>query len=76
MVLLSAQGMDVPTIAKVRFTSHDRVRDGLHNFNLDGFDALYPLYAGCRPPTFNLAQRRQIKQVALSRPQDHDLTAS
>ena len=42
MVLLSAQGMDVPAIAKVTFTSHDRVRDVLHNFNLDGFDALYP----------------------------------
>jgi Winged helix-turn helix len=46
MVLLSAQGMDVPAIAKVTFTSHDRVRDVLHNFNLDGFDALYPRYAG------------------------------
>jgi transposase len=68
MVLLSAQGMDVPAIAKVTFTSHDRVRDVLHNFNLDGFDALYPRYAGGRPPTFTLAQRRQIKQLALSRP--------
>ena len=27
MVLLSAQGMDVPQIAKVTFTSSDRVRD-------------------------------------------------
>jgi transposase len=76
MVLLSAQGMDVAAIAKVTFTSHDRVRDVLHNFNLDGFDALYPRYAGGRPPTFTLAQRRQIKQVALSRPQDHDLPFS
>ena len=76
MVLLSAQGMDVPAIAKVTFTSHDRVRDVLHNFNLDGFDALYPRYAGGRPPTFTLAQRRQIKQVALSRPVDHDLPFS
>jgi hypothetical protein len=31
MVLLSAQGMDVPAMAKVTFTSHDRVRDVLHN---------------------------------------------
>jgi hypothetical protein len=65
--------MDVPAIAKVTFTSHDRARDVLHNFNLDGFDALYPRDAGRRPPTFTLAQRRQIKQVALSRAQDHDL---
>jgi hypothetical protein len=69
MVLLSAQGMDVLSAAKVTFTSHDRVRDVLHNVNLDGFDSLYPRYAGGRPPTFTLAQRRQIKQVALSRPQ-------
>ena len=36
MVLLSAQGMDVPMIAKVTFTSPDRVRDVIHNFNADG----------------------------------------
>ena len=76
MVLLSAQARDVAMIAKVTFTSEDRVRDVLHNFNLDGFDTLYPRYAGGRPPTFALAQRRQIKQVALSRPVDHDLPFS
>jgi transposase len=76
MVLLSAQAMDVSQIARVTFTSPDRVRDVLHNFNLDGFDSLYPRYAGGRPPTFTLAQRRQIKQVALSRPQDHNLPFS
>ena len=75
-MVLSAQGMDVAAIATVTFTSHDRVRDVLHNFNLDGFDALYPRYAGGRPPIFTLAQRRQIKQVALSRPIDHDLPFS
>jgi hypothetical protein len=42
MVLLSAQGMDVAQIAQVTFASPDRVRDVLHNFNLDGFDSLYP----------------------------------
>ena len=50
MVLLSAQGMDVAMIAKVTFTSPDRVRDVLHNFNADGFDSLRPKYAGGRPP--------------------------
>ena len=68
MVLLSAQGMDVAQIAQVTFTSPDRVRDVLHNFNLDGFDALYPRHAGGQPSTFTLAQRRRIKQLALSRP--------
>jgi len=76
MVLLSAQGMDVAQIAQVTFTSPDRVRDVLHNFNLDGFDSLYPRYRGGRPRTFTLAQRRAIKQLALSRPQDHELPFS
>ena len=44
--------------------------------NLDGFDSLYPRYAGGRPPTFTLAQRREVKQFALSRPVDHDLPFS
>ena len=76
MVLLSAQGMDVAQIAKVAFTSPDRVREVLHNFNDDGFDSLYPRYAGGRPPTFTLPERRRIKQIALSRPAEHDLPFS
>lgn len=42
MVLLSAQGMPVAKIAEVTFTSADRVRDVIHNFTADGFEALYP----------------------------------
>ncbi len=76
MVLLSAQGMDVGQIAKVAFTSEDRVREVLHNFNDDGFDSLYPRYAGGRPPKFTLPQRREIKKIALARPTDHDLPFS
>ena len=73
MVLLSAQGMDVPAIAKVTFTSPDRVRDVLHNFNADGFDSLKSRYAGGRPPKFDLAQRAEIGKIALGRPADHGL---
>jgi transposase len=76
MVLLSAQRMPVAKIAEVTFTSPDRVRDVLHNFNADGFDSLQPRYAGGRPPKFTLPQRQQIKQLALSRPADHDLPFS
>jgi transposase len=54
MVLLSAQGMDVGQIAKVAFTSPDRVRPVIHNFNDDGFDRLDPKYSGGRPPKFAL----------------------
>jgi transposase len=76
MVLLSAQAMDAAQIATVTFTSEDRVRDVLHNFNSDGFDSLYPRYGGGRPPRITLPQRREIKRLALSRPSDHDLPFS
>jgi transposase len=76
MVLLSVQGMDVAGIAKVTFTSPDRVREVINNFNNDGFDSLYPRYAGGRPPTFTLPQRQEIKKIVLSRPQDHSLPFS
>jgi hypothetical protein len=46
---LSAQGMDVPAIEKVAFTSEDRVRDVIRNFSADGFSSLYPRYKGGRP---------------------------
>ena len=76
MVLLSAQGMDVAAIAKVAFTSEDRVRDVIRNFSADGFASLYPKYKGGRPPKFTLPQRREIKKIAKSRPAEHDLAFS
>jgi transposase len=76
IVLWSAQAMDVPAIAKIAFTSEDRVREVIHNFNADGFDSLAPKYAGGRPPKFTLPERREIKKVALSRPVDHGLPFS
>jgi transposase len=76
MVLLSAQGMDVAQISTVAFTSPDRVRAVLHNFNEDGFDSLYPRYSGGRPPTFTLPERREVKKIALARPTDHGLPFS
>ena len=76
MVLLSAQGMDAAAIAKVAFTSEDRVRDVIRSFNADGFSSLYPRYKGGRPPKFTLAQRREIKKITKSRPAEHDLPLS
>jgi transposase len=76
IVLWSAQAMDVPAIAKIAFTSEDRVREVIHNFNADGFDSLAPKYAGGRPPKFTLPERQQVKKVALSRPVDHGLPFS
>ncbi len=76
MVLLSGQGMDASRIAEVTFTSSDRVRDVLHNFNADGFESLAPKYGGGRPPKFTLPQRQEIKKTALARPTDHGLPFS
>jgi transposase len=76
MVLLSAQGMDVTAVAKVAFTSEDRVRDVIRNFNADGFGSLYPRYRGGHPPKFTLPQRREIKKIAKSKPVEHDLPFS
>jgi transposase len=76
MVLLSAQGMDVAAIARVAFTSQDRVRDVIRNFNADGFASLYPKYKGGHPPKFTLAQRREIKKIAKSKPTEHNLPFS
>jgi hypothetical protein len=56
--------MLVDNIATETFTSPDRVRDVMHNFNVDGFEALYPKYRGGRPKTFTLLERREIKKIA------------
>jgi transposase len=76
MVLFSAQGMDAGAIAKVAFTSEDRVRDVIRNFNADGFNSLYPKYRGGHPPKFTLPQRREIKKIAKARPAEYDLPLS
>ena len=76
MVLLSAQGMDMAAIAKVAFTSEDRVRDVIRNFNADGFGSLYPRYKGGRPPKITLPQRREIKKIAKAKPAEYDLPFS
>jgi transposase len=76
MVLLSAQGMDAAAIARVAFTSEDRVRDVIRNFNADGFGSLYPKYKGGHPPKFTLGQRREVKKIAKSKPVEHDLPFS
>jgi transposase len=76
MVLLSAQGMDAAAIAKVAFTSEDRVRDVIRTFNADGFSSLYPKYKGGRPPKFTLGQRREIKKIAKAKPAEYDLPFS
>ena len=76
MVLLSAQGMDVPAIAKVAFASEERVRDVIRHYGADGFGSLYPKYKGGRPPKFALGQRREIKKIAKAKPVEYGLPFS
>jgi hypothetical protein len=73
MVLLSAQAMEVAAIATATFTSHDRVREVLHN--LQAGRVRLAVSALCRQPTArpHPRQRCEIRQVALSRPQDYEL---
>ena len=53
-VVVRAAHVRCQQIAEIAFTSEDRVREVIHNFNADGFDSLAPKYAGGRPPTFTL----------------------
>jgi len=76
MVLLSAQGMDVPAIAKVVFTSEDRVRDVIGNFNAGGFGSLFPKYKGGRPPKFTLARGGISRRSPRAKPVEYDLPFS
>src|SRR5450755_2619453 len=69
IVLPSAQHMDVPALAKIAFTSQDRVREVIHNFNRDGFDSLAPKYSGGRPPKFTVPRtRRSERSPSVVRP--------
>jgi len=66
IVLLAAQRMPPTRIAQVVFSDPDTVREVIHNFNRDGFEALSPRYRGGRPRSFTLPQRQAIKRIALS----------
>jgi len=68
IVLWAAQGYPVVRIAEIGFTSQDRVREVIHNFNRDGFAALEPSYGGGRPPKFDAATRAEVARVVLTGP--------
>lgn len=68
IVLWAAQGYRVPRIAEIGFTSEDRVREVIHNFNRDGFASLTPDYGGGRPHKFGPDTRAEIARIALIRP--------
>lgn len=70
VVLASAQGMRVPEIARRYHYSRKWVRYIIHRFNDEGLEAIFPRYAGGRPPAFTEEQKARIVEIALSRPAD------
>ena len=68
VVLASAGGNDVATIAKLVQTSPDRVREMIHRFNDKGLSALDPMWAGGRPRRITTSERAIIVSSATARP--------
>ncbi len=68
VVLASAGGNDVATIARLVQTSPDRVREMIHSFNDKGMRALDPQWAGGRPRRITTEERQLIVTTARKRP--------
>lgn len=68
VVLASAGGNDVATIARLVHTSPDRVREMIHRFNDLGMRSLDPRWAGGRPRQITTADRALIVKTAGTRP--------
>ncbi len=68
VVLASAGGNDVATIARLVQTSPDRVREMIHRFNDLGMRSLDPRWAGGRPRQITTTDRKLIVKTATTRP--------
>jgi transposase len=68
VVLASAGGNDVASIARLVQTSPDRVREMIHRFNDLGMRSLDPQWAGGRPRLITTADRELIVKTARKRP--------
>ena len=69
VVLASAGGNDVVTIARLVQTSPDRVREMIHRFNDLGMRSLDPQWAGGRPRRITTEDEEFLVQTARSRPE-------
>jgi DDE superfamily endonuclease/Homeodomain-like domain len=67
VVLASAGGNDVATIARLVQTSPDRVREMIHRFNDLGMRSLDPQWAGGRPRRITTNDRALIVKTAKTR---------
>jgi transposase len=68
VVLASAGGNDVASIARLVQTSPDRVREMIHRFNDLGMRSLDPQWAGGRPRQITTTDRELIVTTAKTRP--------
>lgn len=68
VVLASAGGNDVATVARLVQTSPDRVREVIHRFNDLGMRSLDPQWAGGRPRHITTTDREVIVETAKTRP--------
>ena len=68
VVLASAGGNDVASIARLVQTSPDRVREMIHRFNDLGMRSLDPQWAGGRPRQITTTDRALIVKTAKTRP--------
>ncbi len=71
VILASAQGVAVPTIAKTLGFTPLWTRRIIHEFDEKGCEAIYPDWQGGRPPVFSDEARAQIASIAVERPRDH-----
>ena len=67
-VLLPAppNGRTSPAITREELTSAERVRKVINDYSVDGFDSLYPPYAGGRPATFTSPECQAVQKITLS----------
>jgi transposase len=71
IVLASSQKMKVPEISKALGFHRKYIEQVIHRFNDIGFEALESGYKNCgKKPTFSETERREIVDIALSRPSD------
>ena len=68
MVRASADGARAPAIARVLAADPDTVRDVIHAFNDNGFDALDPHWGAGRPRRITADDEDYLVQVATTRP--------
>lgn len=75
VVMMSAQGQSVPDITSLMQVSADYVRDVIHAFNEQGFEALDPKWSGGRPRMISSQVREHICLIARTSPADWKISA-